>query len=57
MIEAMSAGCDSPRKGRPPVAISYMTMPSEKMSLRPSSAFASICSGDMYGTVPRIVPA
>ena len=53
----MSDGDVSPVNGRRPVVISYMTMPSEKMSLRPSTARASICSGDMYGIVPRIEPA
>jgi tetratricopeptide (TPR) repeat protein len=37
----------SPRKGNVPVAISYKTAPKENRSLRASSSFARICSGDM----------
>src|SRR2546430_1509971 len=43
--------------GRAPAAISYSTMPRLKMSLRPSTVLPRICSGDMYGAVPEIVPA
>src|ERR1051326_4981698 len=38
----------APSKARFPVTISYRTAPKEKMSLRPSICFPSICSGDMY---------
>src|ERR1700724_1136586 len=40
-----------------PVNISYSTAPNEKMSLRPSTSFPSICSGDMYCIVPTIIPS
>src|SRR6516162_11244087 len=40
-----------------PLTISYSTAPSEKISLRPSNSFPSICSGDMYWKVPTIVPS
>ena len=38
-----------------PVSISNSTMPSEKMSVRRSTASPSACSGDMYATVPSVV--
>ena len=38
---------DSPSKGLRPEAISYRTMPSEKMSERESRRLPSTCSGDM----------
>jgi len=37
----------SPVNGSFPVAPSYSTTPSEKMSVRPSRFFPSACSGDM----------
>ncbi len=39
-----------------PVAISYSMAPNEKISLRASAFFPSICSGDMYCIVPTIIP-
>ena len=56
-IADINAGDDPPPNGRSPAAISYSTMPSEKMSVRGSSGSPSICSGDMYGIVPTIMPA
>ena len=56
-MDDISAGDESPPNGRSPVAISYSMMPSEKMSVRGSRGLASICSGDMYGIVPTIVPS
>ncbi len=47
---------DFPSKGRRPVAISYSTTPSEKRSVRASSASPRACSGDMYATVPSVDP-
>ena len=47
----------SPAKGRLPVAISYSTIPNEKMSERESTGLPSACSGDMYWTVPTIFPS
>ena len=46
-----------PSNARFPVAISYSTAPSAKMSLRASASFPSICSGDMYWIVPTMLPA
>jgi hypothetical protein len=46
----------SPRNGSVPVAISYNTVPNEKMSERASSSRARACSGDMYATVPSVLP-
>ncbi len=45
-----------PRKGRRPVAASYRTTPSEKMSVRGASDRPKACSGDMYWIVPTIIP-
>ena len=45
------------RKGRTPVAVSYNTVPKEKRSVRGSSSLPSACSGDMYATVPSVLPA
>jgi hypothetical protein len=42
------APADPPLKGGRPAAISYRTMPSEKMSLRASMSNPRACSGDMY---------
>src|SRR5580693_7544274 len=39
-----------------PVAISYNTTPSEKISVRESRSLPSVCSGDMYATVPTAMP-
>ncbi len=46
----------SPRKGTLPVHISYSTAPKENRSVRASSSFPLTCSGDMYATVPIVVP-
>ncbi len=46
----------SPRNGNPPVAISYSTAPKENKSERASSSLARTCSGDIYATVPIMVP-
>ena len=46
-----------PMKGFLPEAISYSIAPRAKMSLRASASLPSICSGDMYWNVPRIVPS
>src|ERR1700746_4230093 len=46
-----------PSNGRLPEAISYSIAPSAKMSERTSASFPSICSGDMYWTVPTMFPA
>ncbi len=46
----------SPRNGNAPVAISYSTTPNENKSVRASSSLARTCSGDMYATVPKVVP-
>jgi len=46
-----------PVNARFPVAISYSTAPSEKMSERASASLPSVCSGDMYWNVPTIVPS
>ena len=46
----------APVNGRFPASISYSTTPNEKMSLRESRARPDACSGDIYGTVPRIIP-
>src|SRR5712692_6895736 len=40
-----------------PVAISYTKAPNAKTSVRASTSLASSCSGAMYCSVPRIVPA
>ena len=40
--------------GRSPASASYSTRPKEKMSLRASSGFPEACSGDIYGSVPRM---
>ena len=47
----------SPWNVRLPVAISYKTHPSAKMSVRASASRPSSCSGDMYWNVPTIVPS
>ena len=46
----------SPRNGAVPVAISYITTPKEKRSVRASSGCARTCSGDMYASVPTTLP-
>lgn len=48
--------CDFPVNARFPVAISYNTAPSAKVSERAVASFPSICSGDMYWNVPTTVP-
>ena len=45
-----------PRYGSTPVAISYSTTPKENRSLRESTSSPRACSGDMYDTVPMVVP-
>jgi hypothetical protein len=56
-IVAISPAPLSPRKGGLPVAISYITSPREKMSVRASVSFPSNCSGAMYWSVPTRVPS
>ena len=46
-----------PANARLPVAISWSTQPSAKMSVRASAGLPSSCSGAMYGGVPRIAPS
>ena len=46
-----------PAKAGLPVAISYMSSPSAKMSARASASFPSNCSGAIYWNVPTIVPS
>jgi hypothetical protein len=46
----------SPVNGNVPVTISYKTTPNEKRSERASMSRPRACSGDMYATVPRVVP-
>src|SRR5215469_17527822 len=46
-----------PSNGRLLEAISYSTAPSAKMSERGSASLPSICSGDIYWTVPTMFPA
>ena len=46
-----------PPKARVPESIWYRTAPKLKMSDRASRGFPAACSGDMYTTVPTIVPA
>ena len=43
----MTAGIESPSKGLAPVTISQRVTASEKMSVRASSDWPLICSGDM----------
>jgi hypothetical protein len=57
MIDEISDACDAPANALRPVAISYSTQPSAKMSVRPSASRPSSCSGDMYWNVPRMVPS
>ena len=45
-----------PEKAWRPVAISYSTTPSEKISVRESRSLPRVCSGDMYATVPTAMP-
>jgi hypothetical protein len=45
-----------PEKAWRPVAISYNTTPNEKISVRESRSLPSVCSGDMYATVPTAMP-
>ncbi len=52
MMDDSSESPVSPWNGREPVAISYSTTPSEKMSERASTGFPFACSGDMYAAVP-----
>src|SRR5437867_8709026 len=47
---------DAPEKGRRPADISYITTPSEKISVRWSTSRPSACSGLMYWTVPMTTP-
>ena len=46
----------APENGRTPVAISYSTTPKLNTSVRASSSLPSVCSGDMYATVPSAAP-
>jgi hypothetical protein len=46
----------SPWNGNDPVAISYSTAPNENKSVRESSSFPFACSGDIYATVPSVLP-
>ena len=46
----------SPRNGRVPVAVSYSTTPNENKSVRASNGVARTCSGDIYDTVPSVLP-
>ncbi len=46
----------APENGRIPVAISYSTTPSENKSERASNSSPRACSGDMYATVPTLLP-
>jgi hypothetical protein len=55
-IACMMARVLSPGNGRWPVAASYRTQPSEKMSERQSSVSRRVCSGDIYETVPTNIP-
>ncbi len=48
---------DSPSKGWTPVSALYRTSPRLKRSARWSIALARTCSGAMYISLPRIVPA
>src|SRR5207247_1180801 len=48
---------DAPTNGRRPASTSYSTTPKEKISLRASTAWPRVCSGDMYATVPTTTPA
>jgi hypothetical protein len=68
VTDEIGSGCDetiaamrlvrlSPLKARWPVAISYRSAPSAKMSVRASASAPSSCSGAMYWKVPRIVPS
>ena len=52
MIDESTDIAVSPLNGAVPVAISWRTTPSEKMSDRSSTTRPSACSGDMYATVP-----
>jgi hypothetical protein len=47
-IEAITLAWVLPANARVPVAISYNTQPSAKMSERVSASAPSICSGAMY---------
>ena len=56
-IDATRLACVLPVKGRVPAINSYSTTPKAKMSLRASASWPSTCSGDMYGSVPRMEPS
>ena len=56
-IAATVAAFVSPGNARRPVVISYSTEPNAKISERTSTSFPSACSGDMYPSVPRTIPA
>lgn len=56
MIACNTSGSDAPAKGRCPASTSYSTTPKEKISLRASSGRPDACSGDMYATVPTMIP-
>jgi hypothetical protein len=45
-----------PLNGRVPVAISYKRTPKEKRSVRGSNSLPRVCSGDIYATVPSVLP-
>ena len=55
-IAAITLAVVLPVKARAPVTISYSRTPNAKMSDRASASRPSICSGDMYWNVPRMVP-
>ena len=46
----------APENATCPVAISYSTTPKENRSLRASNSSPRTCSGDMYATVPTVLP-
>ena len=55
-MHLIQATADSAGNGCRPVASSYSTTPSEKMSEALVVLVPWHCSGDMYGTVPTIAP-
>jgi len=57
IIDAIKLARLLPLKAAFPVAISYVTEPSAKISVLASASFPSNCSGAMYWNVPTIIPA
>ena len=55
-MAAATARESPPRNGRTPVSISYITTPSDQMSVRASTGSAHVCSGLMYAAVPGVTP-